>query len=170
MGQLNTSNSVALQVIFENEDIYRVHHADVTIAEPVKSEPAEAAPQVFDYFGENNSYFLILTTDPGHAYLNDTELDLLQKTLMRKGLEIRDTAILNILRHPGINFEQLKEYFSCSKLVLFGVNPAAIGLDGISLNVPVEQNGTRILATYSFAEMKDHTGKKTDFWNSMKSF
>jgi hypothetical protein len=88
--------------------------------------------------------------------------------LKAKKQELKDVAIVNVAKYPSATFKDLKDFFACNSLVLFGINPAEIKLEGIQSNQIINQQNTKILATFSFAEMLTNTDKKRTFWDEMK--
>lgn len=136
-------------------------------SETVKEEPKETS---FDYIGENNRYFLIVVDDKTHKNLNTPHKEMLMKIMSAKKLELRDIAILNLAQYSDATFEQLRDFFSCSKVALFGIDPKRLGLPAMGANQPEKQLGVKVLATFSLEEMSSNTDKKREFWNVMKDF
>lgn len=137
------------------------------VAETKKEERKELS---FDYLGENNRYFLILLDDMSHPMLNTPHKEMLMKIMAAKKLELRDLAIVNLAKYPGATFGDLKNFFTCSKLALFGIAPQRIGLPPLSANTAEKHMDTRILATFGLEEMSSNNDKKREFWNIMKDF
>ncbi|MES3016486.1 MAG: hypothetical protein V4721_01850 [Bacteroidota bacterium] len=185
MGKLITHNANALRFLM-TEDLYDLGDADQTVISPtipieVKSEPVisevipeskiEEAPNVsFNYLGENNRYFLIVVDDQTHRDLNSAHREMLMKIMAAKKLELRDLAILNLAQYPDSHFNQLKDFFSCNKLVLFGIDPQKLGLPVMGANQPGKHLDVKVLATFGLEEMAINTDKKREFWNVMKDF
>lgn len=171
MSALKITDPLAIRLIM-TDDLYliekQVEQPPIVIKPKPVAESKPAATPAFNYLGENNKFILILVNDENHKILNPADLTSLTKILAAKKSELRDVAILNLDKHPESNFESLKKFFSCSKLVLFGINPKQLGLPDISNNEIIVHEGTKILVTYSFAEMGNDTNKKTLFWNIMK--
>src|SRR5690606_26596124 len=118
---LKTTHPFALSRLL-TEDLYRV--AQETVGLPADSaEPVATSPVSFSYLGENNKYFLILVDQPGEEHIHKESLADLEKILKAMKLEVRDTAIVNLAGFPGADFQQLKDFFACSKVVLFGISP-----------------------------------------------
>lgn len=138
---------------------------------PVNEIPKDE-PQVtgFNYLGENNRYFLVLIDDDRHAGIDSGHREMLMKIMGAKGLEMRDLAILNLAGYPGTDFRQLKEFFSCNKLVMFGIDPLKIGLPPTGANKPAIHADVKVLASFGLDEMSGSTDKKKEFWTVMKDF
>lgn len=185
MEKLITHNINALRFLM-NEDLY-------VVEDLVQTEKQEELPQDpiireelpptgavisedkstvtnFSYLGENNRYFLVLVDDKTHKELNTPHREMLLKIMAAKKLELRDLAILNLAQYPGTNFEQLKDFFSCNRIILFGMNPGDIGLPAMGANQPVKHQSVKVLATFGLGEMSINTDKKREFWNVMKDF
>lgn len=178
MEKLITDNSNALRFLM-TEDLYVLEEAILPtvqtnpgpIAEPDQEIKKEELQEIsFNYLGENNRYFLILVDDKTHPSLNTPHKEMLMKIMAAKKLEMRDLAILNLAKYPGTSFEQLKGFFSCNKITLFGIAPQMIGIPAIGANEPGKHLDTKILATFSLYEMNSNTDKKREFWNVMKDF
>ena len=142
----------------------------------LKGPDITAQPEVpnafadFEYLGENNKYFLVLHDDRIHTRINPVHQEMLMKVMAAKKLELRDLAIVNISRYPGVKFDALKSFFSCTRILMFGVNPSDFGFGTLKLNQEKSAGSVRILATYSLEDMRNNAEKKREFWNVMKSF
>lgn len=197
MTELKTSHPVALHFLM-TEDIYGLKEemeavpAKAATTESIKPaaaterseapateaiKPAVAAgpsdaradqQPVFDYQGENNKYILLVHHTPGQKYLPSAELDALKSILAAKKMELKDVAILNLAHYPGASYLQLKNFFACSSIVLFGVQPAALKLSDLPMNALGAQDGLRILYTFSFPDMLKDNDRKRAFWAEMK--
>lgn len=138
------------------------------IIEIPKEPEAKSESLVFDYLGENNKYILILVKEPAHKVIDPKELETLANILKGKKQEIKDVAIVNLNSYPSANYTNLKSFFACNSIIMFGVNPAQIAVEGIQANQISSFQGTKILATYSIAEMLNSLDKKRAFWDEMK--
>jgi hypothetical protein len=141
--------------------------------EPIQT--LAAVPEIkkspeFTYIGENNKYFLILIDDANNKEISPIHKETLLKIMKAKGLELRDLAVLNLNHFPNANVNELKEFFSCSKLVLFGINPQRIALPSISSNKVENHLNIKLFSTYSIDEMINDVNKKKEFWAIMKDF
>jgi len=144
--------------------------SEIPVAIPVPDSAVIKKPKEFSYLGENNKYFLILIDDAKNKELNNLKKETLLKIMFAKGLELRDLAILNLDQFPGTNITELKEFFSCSKMVLFGINPQRIELPPISSNKVENHANVMLFSTYNIDEMINDVTKKKDFWAVMKEF
>ncbi len=184
MGKLVTQNVNALRFLMNDDlydlgDVIQSHKLAVVPEEKIinpLTEPGYEVKKVelqavsFNYLGENNRYFLIIVDDKTHADLNTPHREMLMKIMAAKKLELRDLAIVNLAKYPDSNFGQLKNFFSCSKIILFGIDPQTIGLPGTGANQPGKHLDIKVLATFGLEEMSSNTDKKREFWNVMKDF
>ncbi len=168
MSNLNTTDFTALSLLF-TDDLYAKADALPKQQQTEVNDGPDNIPS-FDYLGENKKYFLILVDDEKQKILSKNDLDLLTKILLAKKMELRDVAVVNVNKLTAINFEQLREFFSNNKLILFGINPAVIGLNEIGANQVVLKDNTKILATYSLPELSNDKEKKAALWAVLQSF
>lgn len=142
-----------------------------TLPEEIKVITEEVRkPISFSYLGENNKYFLIVIDDNKSNDISELHKETLLKIMSAKGLEMRDLAILNLDKHQGVDFSGLKDYFSCSRIALFGIDPKRIALPSMSSNKVENHMSVKILATFSIDEMINDVAKKKEFWAVMKEF
>lgn len=179
MKSLITQHPNALRYLM-TEDIYMLPEKSIPallqavpgkieeIHSAIKKEELQTAG--FNYIGENNRYFLILVDDKMHSQLNTAHQELLLKVMSAKGLEIRDLAIVNLAKYPEASFSELKDFFSCNKLVLFGIDPQRISLPAMAANKAIKHMDVMALASFSLEEMSSSTDKKREFWSVMKNF
>jgi len=176
MSTLLSRDPQALQLLM-NEDLYSLINENAGEASnadaEIKPEPATAilkddAPPYFDYLGENNKYTLVLVDAPSCDHISPKDLETLLNILKGKKQELKDVAILNTSKYPSLTFESLKDFFACNTMILFGINPSRLALEGVQSNQIISKDGTKILATYSFKEMMESIEKKRTFWEEMK--
>ncbi len=174
MSDLKATDPISLQFLL-NEDIYLIDpiQGNQTNNAPSveKEAPAAMAEAVaFDYLGENNKYFLLLINDPTHKSMAPKELEALQSILSAKKMELKDVALVNMNNYPSATFSQLKAYFACNRVVLFGIAPQQLQIPAVASNQIGEHDGVKLLATFGFSEMMSNLDKKKAFWNVMKGF
>lgn len=192
MSNLLSQDQSALKMLF-TEDIYLVQERTMEDAAPVttkdvatettlQTSSAIKAPRItspvedlpisasFEYVGDNNKYFLVLHDDKIHTRINPVHQEMLLKVMAAKKFELRDLAIVNVNRYPGVKFDALKKFFSCTRVVMFGINTSEIGLKVPKLNKEQIIDNVKTLATYSLEDMRNSADKKREFWNEMKAF
>jgi hypothetical protein len=138
--------------------------------EPIEKPVIAKTLKEFIYLGENNKYFLILINEPNQKDISSIQKETLLKIMSAKGLELRDLAVLNIHQYPEVKFDDLREFFSFNKIVLFGIDPQQIALSSQSANHVIKMGSAKVLSTFSIDEMITDTTKKREFWNVMKDF
>jgi hypothetical protein len=187
MSNLLSQDQAALQMLF-TEDIYFLQADKEAIPAQASSLPVQPAEldniksaealkedigipvqADFEYQGENNKYFLVLIDDKIHTRMNPVHLEMLLKVMGAKKLELRDLAILNINRYPGLKYTALKTFFSCNRLAMFGVTPEQIAMPAVKPNKAETVGNVKVLVTYSLEEMRNNADKKREFWNVMKN-
>jgi hypothetical protein len=142
-------------------------------SESIQKTEAEDGPKrstEFAYIGENNKYILILFEDANCKEISPVHKETILKIMTAKGLELRDLALLNINLYPDTTITELKDFFSCSKLVLFGINPQGISLPSMSANKVEIHYNVKMFSTFSIDEMINDINKKKEFWAIMKDF
>lgn len=160
MNELKASDPLALRFLM-TEDIY--------IVKEEKSRSGNTEKEiVFDYLGGNNKFLLLLINDAAHTNLQSHELEALEKILVAKRMNLKDVAIVNQRKYPNTTWKELKTFFACNSIVLFGVDPASIKIRTLPRNAITDFEGMQLLSTYSFIEMEDNVDKKREFWNQMK--
>ena len=163
MSEMKASDAVALQYLM-TEDIYLINEEELSTSSGERTEDGPA----FDYLGENNKFMLLLIQEDGHPNLRSNELEALANILGAKRMSLKDVAIVNQRKYTSSTWKDFKDYFACSSIVLFGIDPSEIKIRTLPKNAITELEGMQVLFTYSFAEMLNNTDKKREFWNQMK--
>ena len=174
VNQTDTLNG-SLKAVTNEQAIQTEKPIPTAIPELETIQTSSALPEIkktleFTYIGENNKYFLILIDDTQNKEISPIRKETLLKIMTAKGLELRDLAVLNLNLFPNTSITELKEFFSCSKLVLFGINPQRIALPSISSNKVENHHNIKLFSTYSIDEMINDVNKKKEFWAIMKDF
>ena|GEM_PF-155040 len=95
--------------------------------------PANTAPAVYKYLGNNRRHITIVVQSPGIAFLPDDQLNFLGKMLEACKMNMGDVAIVNHATHPT-QIAALKQQLQPAFLLLFGLGPVDIKLP---MNFPV---------------------------------
>ena len=170
---VSAENEIKIEKPIVSEQVFiteKTAMPEMPVAIPVPDSAVIKKPKEFLYLGENNKYFLILIDDDKNREINSLHKETLLKIMSAKGLELRDLAILNLDQFPDTNITELKEFFSCSKMVLFGINPQRIELPNISSNKVENHANVKLFSTFSIDEMISDVTKKKEFWAIMKEF
>ena len=150
-----------------NEDIYLLTQDKGVESKKVVKE-AENAPFSFNYRGNNNKKFLILT----HYIDNDTipaaHLTALEAILARLGYQPDDVAIVNIAKNDG-DFEALIKHFTPEKLLILGQKAIPAGMETPQFNNLQKVDEGNSLLSFSFDDMMENTDSKRAFWEQMKN-
>ncbi|HTN20999.1 MAG TPA: hypothetical protein VL125_11005 [Pelobium sp.] len=197
MNQLQTDNLIALSLLLD-EEIYVFNDSPKNNVTPISGEnrnemlavpekptaaPSIAVPKVepeiipqptkndgFDYLGENNKYILIVVNNADEKFLSKADLAFLVKIMGAKKWTLEDVAIVNMAKYTDLNFEDLKAFFACNKIVTFGFNPAVLNIVGAVANQKSVYKNVAILGTWDLAKLQNDVAKKTVFWNQLKEF
>lgn len=164
-----TQDPKALQLLFQ-EDLYLIKNQAAKPAAIQQDAPVVEPVTEFDYLGENNRFFLLLVNEPSERYLCAPDLEILVKILAAKGMDLKDVAILNMHHYGDLNLVQLKSFFSCNKICLFGIAPHVLGMPNMPSNEASTYEDVQILATFSLQELQQTQHKKVAFWNAIKNF
>ena len=125
----------------------------------------------YNYLGENNKYILILIDQPLKSeIISAKDLLLLEKTLTALKLELRDVAIVNLQQCEELHFKSLKEFFSCNKVLGFGIELAKIGIEKeVPINTVFRIEDCPFLLASSLEELSNNQAQKVVWWSAMKS-
>lgn len=186
MNPLQTDHPLALSVLL-NEEIYIFPETKISLIDEkaievlteesitqniINEEPKNVLKSrpAFAYLGDNNKYILIIVKEPVKEFVNREELAFLLKILAAKKWELKDIAIINTEKYSSLDFDDLKDYFACSKILTFGINPVSLKIIGASANKTLDFKGVKILGTWTLAQLEKDTSKKTVYWNELKNF
>jgi len=143
------------------------------VSEQVVIPSAEQALSAvhYNYLGENNKYILILIDQPLKTeIIAAKDLLLLEKTLTALKLELRDVAIVNLQQCEELHFKSLKEFFSCNKVLGFGIELAKIGIEKeVAINTVFRIEDCPFLLTSALEVLSNNQAQKVIWWSAMKS-
>lgn len=187
---LLSTNSAVLTALL-GSDVYHIseatsqlEQASIIANEPTLAKQEIASEQVvirsteqalktvnYDYLGENNKYILILIDHPLKSeIISAKDLLLLEKTLAALKLELRDVAIVNLQQCEELHFKSLKEFFSCNKVIGFGIELAKIGIEKeVPINTVFRIEECPFLLASSLEELSSNQAQKVIWWSAMKS-
>jgi len=147
--------------------------APVTPANPITPAPsvAKLKPVItaeFKYLGKNQKNVLILVNDAQHEVSTEQGRELLRKLVKAIDLTANDFALLNYSGYKGTDFSTLSTYFSSKLVLMFGVNPAEIGLHDLPQHEISVHNTIQLVYTTNLDELAaDQQGKKV-LWGSLQ--
>ncbi len=121
------------------------------------------------FIGNNEKHIVILLKDVSEDYINSKTLEFLTMILKSCQLEMKDVAVLNILKGE-INIDRLIELFSPDVILLFDVDNTEIQLPfSLSINAPAIYDYSKILLAPSLVSLLENTEAKLALWKSLKS-
>lgn len=187
---LLSTNSAVLTALL-GSDVYHISEATSQLEqvglianEPTVAKQEIASEQVvipsteqalktvhYNYLGENNKYILILIDQPlKREIIAAKDLLLLEKTLAALKLELRDVAIVNLQQCEELHFKSLKEFFSCNKVLGFGIELAKIGIEKeVAINTVFRIEDCPFLLASALEELSNNQAQKVIWWSAMKS-
>ena len=122
-------------------------------------------PIQWNPLGNNKKNILIIVDCKNEIHLPDEQLDLLTNMLSACKLSLDDVTILNIAKHPFVNYKDCCNFFKSKIVFLFGVEPVAFGLP---VNFPHFQIQPFSGLTYLFSPplnaLKDDDLLKSKIW------
>jgi hypothetical protein len=187
---LLSTNSAVLTALL-GSDVYHISEATSQLeqADLIANVPTEAKQEIaseevvirsteqalktvhYNYLGENNKYILILIDQPlKNEIIASKDLLLLEKTLAALKLELRDVAIVNLQQCEELHFKSLKEFFSCNKVLGFGIELAKIGIEKeVAINTVFRIEDCPFLLASALDELSNNQAQKVIWWSAMKS-
>ena len=187
---LLSTNSAVLTALL-GSDVYHISEATSQLEQAglIANEPTVAKQEIaseevvirsteqalktvhYNYLGDNNKYILILIDQPLKSeIIRATDLLLLEKTLAALKLELRDVAIVNLQQCEELHFKSLKEFFSCNKVLGFGIELAKIGIEKeVAINTVFRIEDCPFLLASALEELSNNQAQKVIWWSAMKS-
>jgi hypothetical protein len=187
---LLSTNSAVLTALL-GSDVYHISEATSQLEQAglIANEPTVAKQEIaseqvvirsteqalktvhYNYLGENNKYILILIDQPlKNEIIAAKDLLLLEKTLAALKLELRDVAIVNLQQCEELHFKFLKEFFSCNKVLGFGIELAKIGIEKeVAVNTVFRIEDCPFLLASALEELSNNQAQKVIWWSAMKS-
>jgi hypothetical protein len=92
-----------------------------------KIEPQVEASKTIKYLGQNQKNITVIVNTHDAAIIGDSDLTFLSNILKACGFNLGDIAIAN-KHNQDIQFTTVKEQLSANYILLFNVEPFAIGL------------------------------------------
>ncbi len=133
---------------------------------PIASSTSNAA---IKSLGSNERNVLLLVSHTDIVFLPDEELKFLTGILAACKLSLADVALVNLAATTAIGYKELLTQFSSNKVLLFGIEPTAIGLP---LSFPAFQlqafNGITYHWCPDLSRMENDRTLKTQLWNNLK--
>ena len=138
---------------------------------PGKKEPVavvtEAVPKV-KFLGENQKNIALFIQNAGDAYLNEELFNLLTNILNACKLGVQDIALINTVQYGNLSFSTWQAAVPMKQAVLFGIPPAAMGLEAISNYQLVQANGCQLLCSDDLQLIAQDKVLKGKLWMGLK--
>ncbi|MBW8684312.1 hypothetical protein [Chitinophaga rhizophila] len=138
---------------------------------PGKKEPvavvAETPPKV-KFLGENQKNIALFIQNEGEAYLNDELFNLLTNILNACKLGMQDIALINTAQYGNLPFTSWQEAVPMKQAVIFGLSPAAMGLEGISNYQLLQVNGCPLIFSDDLTIISQDKMLKGKLWMGLK--
>ena len=157
-------------------DLMQELYGHSLVVTPDESRPAagmmpDGEPVKPAYLGSNHRRTVLLVNYPADAFLPDAALNFLTSILQACRMNLADVAIINTARQTVV-FTALLSTVPCDTLLLFGVQPATVGLPDITMLTVYPAAGCNIVISPS-AEIMNQPGAegkalKSQLWNSLK--
>lgn len=165
---MKVENPIAFSFIMQDE-LYLLNKDKIAAGINSAPKPVLKTQRAgFDFMGGNKKSFLIIVHYTREEFIDQIHLRALENILKRLDLNIDDTAIFNKAKYPGVNYEQVTDFFKPQKLLLLGEHALPDGIEPLMLNKPRRLNDCRTLFSFSFDEMMDKNENKKAFWEQMK--
>ena len=137
---------------------------------PAKAASENKPASNLNWLGKNKKNILIVVNEPGAAYLQDDDLQLLLGILTACKLSsTEDIALLNFYTNKHADYAGLNEALNPSTIILFGVEPSALDFP---LHFPHFQlqayNGQHYLSSPALNELAANVALKKQLWLSLQ--
>lgn len=111
-------------------DLYKQHLTEPLAAKAQKTETPAAVipPKGLPFLGKNQKNIGVLVNYPNDVYLPDLQLNFLTSILQACRLNLGDVAIVNHHK-TAVGFQELQQQLDCRQLLVFGLTPAALGVE-----------------------------------------
>ena len=133
------------------------------------AQPASVSAGDISFLGENKKKVSIVVDHTDVIYLPDDELNFLLGILSACKLSMADVALLNIAKNPATTYREISEQLSTEKILLFGIEPAALGLPFKFPHYQIQNyNGQTYLSSPDLKTLADNKEEKIKLWGCLK--
>ncbi|MCO4293584.1 hypothetical protein NF867_11980 [Solitalea sp. MAHUQ-68] len=140
------------------------------VVEKVEEVQLEAT-EGFDYLGENNRYVLVLVNYPNSKYIIDKDKEFFLKVISALKMNLDDVAVLNYAYYKNADLTALKSFFSCSKIIAFGLPTDSLVFKSLNMHdyATTSFNNVSIMRSPdSLSLIEADKNKKMVLWNALK--
>lgn len=137
----------------------------------VETESKTSIPESkqLKYLGNNRKNIIVIVSHESVPFLPDRELNFLSNVLAACKLSIADIGILNAYNTDETGLQNIINT-EANKVLLFGIEPLAIGLP---INFPAFQlqpfNNRTYLHAPTLSQVENEKALKTRLWTSLKA-
>jgi hypothetical protein len=143
-------------------------YANVLVETHLNPTPPVREEVSLRYLGNNQRNILIIVANDTAPFLPDAELAFLTSVLSACKLSLADVAIINTHSLPSA--EGIAERVECKNVLLFGIEPLAIGLPIHFPHFQLQQfNKRTYLAAPLLNQIENDKAVKLQLWNSLKA-
>lgn len=181
MGSQLISNAEALRLFF-TEDIYLVAKSnpiietetnlDAIISKTSMVEeiamPTLKPKTEFKYLGKNQKNILILVNDSENDVSTEQGRELLRKLVKAIDLTTNDFALVNYANYRTEKYEELKNFFNCKLMIVFGVDASDLELPNQPLNKLVNHNEATHMFAKNLHDLDADVASKKVLWASLQ--
>lgn len=121
------------------------------------------------WLGQNLQKVVIVVNSPESLYLPDSELDFLMGILTACRLTMADVALINLQRHPGLDYKALTAATDAEKIMMFGITPDDLQMPLSFPHYQVQRyNNQQYLASPSLLNLQADRMEKSKLWACLK--
>lgn len=136
---------------------------------PANTPKTNAGKGSIIFLGDGKKGVALIVNSPEFLYLAEEELNFLLGILSACRLTMADVALINKEKNDSLNYRDITQQLGAEKIILFGVDPEAIGLP---LQFPHYQlqsfNNQVYVSSASLNELQRDKKEKLNLWNSLK--
>lgn len=120
------------------------------------------------FLGECRRNIVVVVHDPQSLYLPEDDLQFLLGIIGACKLTMADIALVNSGK-ASTDYTSLTEQFNAATILLFGVDPEAIGLPLTFPHYQLQRFNNQVyLSSVSLPELRSNKSEKVQLWNSLK--
>lgn len=121
-----------------------------------------------DFLGNNEKGIIFLVKDAANKFLDESQWKFFNDLLNACQLTVADVAVINFYHNP-ISYEEIKQQFNPSKLLIFGVDSSQIDLP---FNIPGFQvqnySEQTLMLCPALAEIQKDKELKKQLWSGLQ--
>ncbi len=176
---LKTDNPIALQALMSETmfstgfsvDEMSLKEAPLSPVQPHIPAVQESIVEEFVYQGSKERGIVFILRYQEYPYFSPGGEEAFIKTIGALQLSPKDVAVVNLANpHNPNDFKRIMQFFTPTKIILLGVEPASLVLPAIAHNSYMKGRVATVFNTYSFEEMFVDLEKKKAFWTEFRTF